>query len=986
MKDIIELGRKLGFQQLLFTDIDNSSGALEFVKECEEAGIKPVLGMEFWRKGKWVFTGVAKNEKGFSELNESLTEHNLSGNEFQENPPELNNVFWVFPFTERKRKLKENEWIGVNAFEAAKLRMWKKEELEKCIFFHRVTYATNEGYQLHRRLRAIHHNTLLSKIPEEKREHIYQRPVSKQKIEKVFSEYPEILERTEKLFEGCGFTFDFKVIKNKKCFTGSVEGDKQFLEKLAYDGMKFRYGTANKVARERVKKELEIIHRLGFSSYFLITHDIIRYSMSRGFYHVGRGSGANSVVAYCLRITDVCPIELDLYFERFLNPKRKSPPDFDIDYSWKERDEVLEYIFKRYGEKHTALLGAMSTFKDRSIVRELGKVYGLPKSEIDVLVKSPEAIHQGDNIAKEILHFGSLLQDFPNLRTIHAGGVLISDLPISNYCALDLPPKGFPTSQFDMYLAEDIGFEKLDILSQRGIGHIKEAAEIILRNKGVKVDVDAIKEFKKDAQVKKQLRSADTIGCFYIESPAMRGLLRKLRCDDYLTLVAASSIIRPGVAQSGMMKEYIYRFHNPDKFEYLHPIMAEQLKETYGVMVYQEDVLKVGHHFGGLDLADADVLRRMMSGKGRNKKHLEEIREKYFRNCSEFGYPEATAKEVWRQIESFAGYSFSKAHSASYAVESYQSLYLKAHYPKEFMVAVINNFGGFYATWVYVSETRKTGAVIELPCVNKSTYTTTIYGDTVYLGFIHIGKLEQQVAKHIEEERSRNGDYTSLEDLVKRTHITLEQLLLLIRLNALRFFGYSKKELLWQAYLLLGKDTEVNQDAELFYEPAKTFTFPPLEEEPLEDVYDEIEILGFPVTRSFFELLETDCDVTLLTCDFEKHVGRTVKILGNFVTNKWIGTSNGKVMSFGTWFDRKGEFFDTTHFPMQLQSYPFKGMGIYLIEGKVVEEFGFHSIEVISMNKLGIKGDPRNADSQMSLNERGAKTARDGGGGYRGYS
>lgn len=957
---IVELGSQLEYSLLVLTDINNSTGTLEFVKECEGKSIKPVLGVEFMIGDKWLYTGIAKNANGFSELNSMLTFHNLSGEAYLENPPELRDVFYVFPLSEKQRRFKENEWIGINTFEASKLITMSKEQRMKSIFFHRVTYANHEGYQLHRRLRAIHHNTLLSKIPELKVDGIHSRPVSLKKIEAAFNDYPEIIERTENLFSTCSFSFDFNVIKNKKTFTGNAADDRALLEKLAYDGMKYRYGTANKTARERVKKELEIIDRLGFSSYFLITWDIIRYSMSRGFYHVGRGSGANSVVAYCLMITDVCPIELDLYFERFLNPKRKSPPDFDIDYSWKERDDVLEYIFKRYGKEYTALLGAMSTFKDRSIIRELGKVYGLPKSEIDVLVDSPHSVNEGDNIAKEILKYGNFMQDFPNLRTIHAGGVLIADKPISNYCALDLPPKGFPTTQFDMYLAEDIGFEKLDILSQRGIGHIKEAAEIILRNRGIKMDVHDVKKFKQDKKVQEQLRSGDTIGCFYIESPAMRGLLKKLHCDNYLTLVAASSIIRPGVAKSGMMKEYIHRFHHPDKFQYLHPVLEEQLKETYGVMVYQEDVLKVGHHFGGLDLADADVLRRMMSGKGRSKKHLEEIKEKYFRNCKEFGYPDRIAAEVWRQIESFAGYSFSKAHSASYAVESFQSLYLKAHYPKEFMVAVINNFGGFYATWVYVNEARKAGAIIELPCVNKSIYNTTIYGDTVYLGLVHISKLEQQTAKRIKEERTENGDYISFEDFVRRTYITLEQLLILVRINALRFCGASKKELLWQAHLLLGKNSVVAHEPEMFYEPAKSFTLPALEAEPIEDVYDEIEILGFPVSISFFELLEKDYMNVMSAADLLKYVGITIRILGNFVTSKWVGTSNNKVMSFGTWFDREGNFFDTTHFPIQLQQFPFKGMGIYMIEGKVVEEFGFPSIEVAKMQKLAIKNDPRN--------------------------
>ena len=228
-------------------------------------------------------------------------------------------------------------------------------------------------------------------------------------------------------------------------------------------------------------------------------------------------------------------------------------------------------------------------------------------------------------------------------------------------------------------------------------------------------------------------------------------------CYTKLLRVAASSIIRPGVAKSGMMRQYIQRFHAPTSYKYLHPVMQEQLEETYGVMVYQEDVLKVCHHFAGLDLADADVLRRAMSGKHRSKTEFQRIVDKFFSNCHAKGYSLQLTQEVWRQIESFAGYSFSKAHSASYAVESFQSLYLKAHYPMEFMVAVINNFGGFYQTEIYVNEARRWGAQIHPPCINNSTYLTSIQTNDIYLGFIHIQNLDQYIGQQIEKERAFRG-------------------------------------------------------------------------------------------------------------------------------------------------------------------------------------------------------------------------------------
>jgi DNA polymerase-3 subunit alpha len=593
---------------------------------------------------------------------------------------------------------------------------------------------------------------------------------------------------------------------------------------------------------------------------------------------------------------------------------------------------------------------------------------------MDHLLKNPDDESYRNSIVQKMRELGNMMVDFPNIRSIHAGGVLISDEPVTCYTALDLPPKGFPTTQWDMYVAEEIGFEKLDILSQRGIGHIKEAAEIILENRSINVDVHAVQLFKKDERVKQQLRSGETIGCFYVESPAMRGLLKKLHCDNYRTLVAASSIIRPGVARSGMMKEYIYRFHNPDNFKYMHTVMEEQLKETYGVMVYQEDVLKICHHFAGLDLADADVIRRAMSGKYRSKKELQRIIDKFFENCRNFGYPEEVTREVWRQIESFAGYSFSKAHSASYAVESYQSLYLKAHYPLEFMVGVINNFGGFYPSWVYFNEARNCGATLHLPCVNRGGFKTSITGKDIIIGFVHIANLEYQTGKVIDEERKANGEYRGLEDFILRTGTTLEQLIILIRIGAFRFTGKTKAQLLWEAHLLLGKVPEnrkppienniVNRKSEivnpvLFYSPPNSFELPALEYDKVEEVYDEVELLGFPIKHTYFDLLETSFRGEVVAKEMMDHIGKKVRMLGQLVTIKYVRTIKKEWMHFGTFTDIKGHFFDTVHFPKAVNAYPFRGDGIYLVLGRIVEEFGFPSLEVEKMAKMPLKRDPR---------------------------
>jgi DNA polymerase-3 subunit alpha len=950
-------------ETLVLTDINNSTGIPDFVKECRKNGIKPVGGIEFRGRGyELLYVAIAANNEGMREINEFLTWHNLNKASLPPCPPIFQNAVVVYPFLQKlPRKLKENEYVGIRPHELHRLFSSPLKGLkEKLLAFYPITLSGPHSYELHKYLRAVDNNTLLTKLKSTDLASPDEYFLSNDFFRIAYDDHQYILRNTKKILDSFEIDFDYTTVKNKQVYSGSRYDDKLLLEKLAYEGMAYRYGNNNTEARRRVAHELNVIDKLGFSSYFLITWDIIRYTMNRGFYHVGRGSGANSIVAYCLRITDVDPIELDLYFERFINPKRTSPPDFDIDYSWRDRDEVQDYIFKRYGKEYTALLGTITTFKDRSIFRELGKVRGLPKEEIDRLVNNPEDILNRNDITRELFDLANQVVDFPNTRSIHAGGILISELPLSYYTALDLPPKGLPTTQWDMYVAEDLRFEKLDILSQRGIGHINDTVGLVYENKGRKIDVHRVQDFKCDQKLNKRLHDGEALGCFYVESPAMRGLLNKLRCDNYLTLVAASSIIRPGVAKSGMMKEYIYRYHNPGNFKYLHPIMKEQLEETFGVMVYQEDVIKICHHFAGLDLSDADILRRAMAGKFRSKAEFARIQNKFFENCIGRGYGENLTREVWRQISSFAGYAFSKAHSASYAVESYQSLFLKTYYPHEFIVAVINNFGGFYQRWVYFNEARRLGANIHLPCVNQGKYLTSLKGKDIYIGFVHVQNLEIKLAKFIVDERGKNGKYTSLLNFIQRTGIGKEQVIILIRLNAFRFSGKTKKELLWEAHMLLSANkTKKIKMKSIFKEEPRKFSLPPLEQEATEDAYDEIELLNFPVSLSMFDLLQTNFRGAIFSRHLKNNIGKTIRILGNLVTIKYVRTVKKEWMHFGCFLDVEGEFFDCVNFPDSLKKYPYRGKGVYLILGKVVEEFKFPSIEVIKMAKLPLIKDPR---------------------------
>jgi DNA polymerase-3 subunit alpha len=958
--ELVKTAADKGAAALALTNINSTCDIWDFVKHCRQEGVKPITGVEIRNDDALLYILLAANNKGLAWINEFLSGHLLAKKNFPEKAGEQLfftdswDGFVIYPLGAKPlNELLHNERIGILPSQISKLFSldWKQYE-DKLVVRQPVTVQNKTYHSVHRLLRAIDKNTLLSKLPVDTEAAPDETFVSPGELLEKFKLYPFIVTNTYKLMDSCHIEMEFYTDKNKKTFGGTVEDDRILLEKLAKDGFRSRYGIKNKVAAARLAKELRIIDELGFNSYFLINWDIIRYAQSRGFYYVGRGSGANSIVAYCLGITDVDPIELNLFFERFLNPHRTSPPDFDIDFSWQDRDEVIDYIFKRYGKKQVSLLGAYQTFQHDAIIHQLGKVFGLPPEEIKTLQRnnSPQ-----DKIQRLILQYGKLIRNFPNVLSIHACGMLISEESIFNYVTLFMPPKGFPTAQMDMFVAEDIGMNKFDILSQRGLGHIKEALRLIRQNKGKEINIHDFENFRKDPNVSAQIREANTIGCFYIESPAMRQLLKKLRCDDYITLVAASSIIRPGVAQSGMMREYIYRYHNTDKIVYLHPLFEEHLSETFGVMVFQEDVIKIAHYFAGLDLGEADILRRAMSGKYRSNNQFQLIKEKYFKNCRTIGHPDTLAAEVWRQMESFAGYSFNKAHSASFAVESYMSLYLKTYYPKEFMVAVINNFGGFYSRELYFLELLKTGGIIKAPCINHSEHYTNISGDEVYTGFIHIKRLQDKLIDAILEERNVNGPYLHLQDFIERANPGLEQLNTLVSIGAFRFTGKTKKQLLWEANFLQKKNQpQLHSSRALFDEPALEFKLPELVDLPIDDLYDEMEILGFTLSNPF-AMVDDDPASYVLSKDMGKHAGIVITMLAYFIARKHVVTKHNDEMFFGTFVDCELDWIDTVHFPDAARQYPLHTGGFYRVTGKVTEDFGVYSLEVHKMINVGYK-------------------------------
>jgi len=969
---------------MAITDINNTSACMTVLYLLRNhAKKRAVIGVDFRNGITPCYVALAKNWEGFRQINDHLSEHLHRKQRFSSRAPvaALKDAWIIYPLESLppNTPLAPNELIGVGVDQLRFLHLSPHiHRQHKLIAMPTATFRGKRDHNAHRLLRAIDENTLLSKLSKDKQAKEDDRYLSNDELRSAYVEVPYLLRQAQQVLEDCNVLLPDEASLNLQTYTGSKQKDLRLLKKLAYDGIPYRYPTVDFKVKERIEKELELIAKKNFVSYFLINWDIVNYAQKRGYFYVGRGSGANSIIAYLLKITDVDPIELDLYFERFINLYRTSPPDFDLDFSWRDRDDITQYIFKRF--PHTALLATYNTFQYRAVVRELGKVFGLPKHEIDKLSRGKFSSNELDQLGHLVLRYSTYIQGFPSHLSIHAGGILIAEKSIHYHTGTFLPPKGFATTQFDMVVAEDIGLHKFDILSQRGLSKIQDALHIVHKNKpeDILLDIRNLQAFKQDEKIKSILRDGRAMGCFYVESPAMRMLLKKLKVDTYLGLVAASSIIRPGVSNSGMMREYILRFTDPKRRQDAHPVLLDIMPDTFGVMVYQEDVIKVAHYFAGLSLGEADVLRRGMSGKFRSREEFKRVENQYFKNCEARGYGSELAQDIWRQIESFAGYAFAKGHSASYAVESYQSLYLKAHYPLEYMVAVINNFGGFYSTEFYVHEARKLGGIVEAPCVQQGDYPTVIRGTIIYLGFVLLHGLDETVGVTIGRERQEGGPFHNLTDFIDRVSIGIEQLTLLIRIGAFRFTGIAKQTLLWEAHHMLKghKQSAVPAASPSLFKgtvSSHDYKVPLLEQSALERAFDEIELLGFPLADPFL-LADEPMDQGTTAIELPEKLGHFVIGYGYLVTVKDTKTQKGDRMNFATFIDQNGDFLDSVHFPNIAAQFPFRGKGLYKVQGYVVEEFGFYSIEASALYKLAVIPDPRYEDQMARSKDNYSKT------------
>ncbi|MBE9567006.1 MAG: DNA polymerase III subunit alpha, partial [Proteobacteria bacterium] len=598
-----------------------------------------------------------------------------------------------------------------------------------------------------------------------------------------------------------------------------VEGilAERLLEFLCLEGAEKRYrpaGAASPGLRQRLRHELTIIRDLGLCEYFLVVWDIMQEARARGLRCAGRGSAADSLVSYLLGITQVDPLASRLLFERFLNPDRRGLPDIDIDFDSRRRDEMIDYVMDRYGIEHTGMVATINTYNAHSAVREVGKAIGLPESLLDRVSKSipyiaagrireavatlPELQASGFDAAalEELLDICQAIDGFPRHLSVHLGGVVISREPITDFTPLEVSTKGVVVCQFDKDDVETLGLVKMDMLGLRNLSAIEETLHLLRETEGRTPDLDHLP--LDDEKTFELLRSARTVGVFQLESPGMRGLLSRLQPTRFDDIIANISLFRPGPMQADMIGPYLARRHDEEPVEFLHPSMKPALEETYGVILYQEQVLEVASALAGFTLGQSDSLRRAMT-HDRSSDEMEKIRDIFLAGCRHRDVDEATAEEAFRQLSAFAAYGFCKAHAASFAIIAYQTAYLKAHHPAEFLAAIMSNQPmGFYPSEVIINEAKHFGLEVRPVDINRSRDRYWVEESAIRVGLLQVHGLSAPGLKAIVAARRAAGPFHSLRDFCARTGLARPMVENLIKAGAFDGLGRPRRALLWE--------------------------------------------------------------------------------------------------------------------------------------------------------------------------------------------
>jgi DNA-directed DNA polymerase III PolC len=966
--------KRHGYTGLALTDRDNLYGLWAFLESCKLEGLRPVIGAEITEPGsKKSITCLVCNKEGYSNLCLLITRrHREKGFSLATGLPEYSKGLVVLC---RDQELLERYQqngaevaadLGGRPTEAGRfLRNWATAHGITCVATPDSDMAEKGDFQLSCLLRAVREGMTIGDVQEREEKGKPDWMAGPDEYYERFAVWPELITATEDVAALCNYRGpDFGAVM-PPWRGGDNRAAGSVLRQKAFIGAMHRYGDdLGEPVVERLEHELAVIERMGFSSYFLVVRDIVHRIGEDGNRKkrriCGRGSGAASLVAYCLEITNVCPIKYNLYFERFLNPGRTDPPDIDIDFPWDERDEVLSEVLSDFKD-HAAMVCNHVFFKARMAIRETAKAFGLPGYEISQVTRrlpwmydkhgeeslekriSSLVTFRGQDLSPpwpEVLALAEKLIGLPRYLSVHPGGVVITPNPIGNYVPVERAAKGVPIIQWEKDGTEEAGLVKIDILGNRSLGVIRDCLHAVAGSVGS--PIEASWQPEDDVVTRLAVARGETMGCFYIESPAMRLLQQKAASGDFEELVIQSSIIRP--AANDFVREYVRRLHG-GSWQPLCPEMGDVLDETYGLMVYQEDVSRVAVALAGFSHSQADGLRKVMSKKEK-KLRLENYRERFFEGCMARNTEPADVERMWGMMMSFDGYSFCKPHSASYARVSYQAAYLKTHFPAEFMAAVISNQGGYYSTFAYVSEAKRHGLKILHPDVRQSEMRWIGKKKWVRVGLQQVHGLSQNFLERLLSKRKVN-QFVDVIDFFMRTKPSDNEVSALIHAGALDSLGktQNRSALLWQ-WASYQRARKAASHFSLF---GVTLPPPPPLASPDLRTRSRLEfgVLGFLCDRHPLQFF-TCCNRQMVkACDLATHRGRRVELMGWLLSGKVVSTCSNEIMEFLT-FEDETALFETTFFPDVYTRYAniLTCGKPYVLAGLVEEDYGALTLTV----------------------------------------
>jgi len=972
-----------GTEYLALTDTNGLYGSIRFLEVAREAGLRPILGAELIH-GAHRAVLLAKMPAGYANLSRILSARHCD--------PSFDAIQTI---------AQHRTGLVILSDDQSALIAWRQESTEdlyvelspgpslhEAVAFSRThqlpTVATTRAqflqppeYHAHRLLRAIAENTTLSRLRENQCASPMQWLMPESQLTRYVPNVQDAMANAHQIAERCHTDWNFKQTIFPSFRELSSATAYETLQRKTYEGAQWRYGTLSSVIRQRIEQELKVIREKGYADYFLVVEEIVRQAPRT----CGRGSAAASIVSYCLGITHVDPIRHNLLFERFLNPGRHDPPDIDIDFPWDERPAILAWVFAQYGQHQAAMVANQNTLATRAAMREIAKVCGLPAAEIgraltllhrraDFVDVAPGMTPEGWarevcaslNLRTpwaEILGWSVQLQGhFRNLG-LHPGGVVLVPEEIRRYVPVEISASGWPVIQWEKDQAEDAGLVKIDLLGNRSLAVIRDALAAIQRNTGQVIDY-ATWDPIVDPTTQELIRRGETMGCFYVESPATRLLLKKLwggmpqakrsTADVFEYLVVVSSLIRP--AANTYSDEFVRRAHG-QPYRPLHPLLEEALAETHGIMVYQEDVMKVAVALGGFSMEDGDQLRKVLSKKHKARR-LGDYYRQFVEGATLRGVTRQVIEAIWAMVMSFAGYSFCKPHSASYAQVSFKSAYLRAHYPAEFIAAVVSNQGGYYSTFAYLSEGRRMGLTILPPDLNASDWTYRGSGKTVRVGFMQIKGIQEDLVKRILAERQAAGPYRSLRDFLDRVKPETAQAKLLIQGGCLDSIGgeLTRPALLWRLYAAQAST------------PPRYIPIPPAYSCQRARAL-ELSLFGFPLQGHpldiFRDVIQTIPHI--LAKDLPLHVGKEVTVIGWLVTEKIVSTKKGEPMEFMTLEDHTA-LYDVTVFPGIYRQYChlLATNQAYVLTGRVEEHFSTVTLTLKDLQLLATRGALTNSE------------------------